>query len=273
MPFKYLLLSFLLILPCYVTAISIEDAAQRELHCKNISNKLASVNFEECLAHEFDLSDTRSVKGAPLFVKDFYTTPASVKQKRIMLIGGIHGDEYASVSIVFKWIALLNQYGSDDYQWKILPLLNPDGLLQQSSKITNANGVDLNRNFPVSADSRLPDQHQGNISGKQALSEPESEWLAKEIARYRPDAVITVHAPHNSHDYQLLISRSRLPELGAQFQESIPAYAGSFNQYVGSEMNIPILTVELPYAEIMPSKSEISEMWQHVNNWLDSHLE
>lgn len=272
MPLKYFLLPLLILLPCYANAISAEDAAERETHCKRISDKLASVTFEECLAHEFDLAEVRSVRGAPLFVKDFQ--PASnARQKKIILIGGIHGNEYASISIVFKWLELLNQSGSDTYQWKVLPLSNPDGLLQKTSRYTNANGVDLNQNFPVSADHNKGKQSQQYISGKQALSEPESEWLAQEITRYRPDAIVTVHAPHNSQVYQLPISRSRLPELGAQYQESITVNAGSFNQYVGSEMNIPVLSVELPYAEIMPSKSDINDMWEQINVWLDQHIE
>ena len=34
---------------------------------------------------------------------------------RVLLIGGIHGDEYSSVTIVFKWLSILDRHHSHAY--------------------------------------------------------------------------------------------------------------------------------------------------------------
>ena len=76
---------------------------------------------------------------------------------RILVIGGIHGDEYSSVSVVFKWMDILNIHHSGLFHWHFIPLSNPDGLLQPSSQRQNARGVDLNRNFPCPVYGDHPD--------------------------------------------------------------------------------------------------------------------
>ena len=43
-------------------------------------------------------------------------------------LGGIHGDELSSVSIVFGWLDSLDKYRSGLFHWRIAPLINPDGL-------------------------------------------------------------------------------------------------------------------------------------------------
>jgi murein peptide amidase A len=278
MLFKTLSLLFLLTLTCYVCAGATEEKSTLQDHCKEISNKLASVGYRECLSSKFEISEGHSVKGAPILVRKFISGTDEETHNRILLVGGIHGDEYSSVSVVFKWITLLEQYYTGTYQWQIIPLLNPDGLLQNSSKKLNANGVDLDRNFPAnSGHDQAIKYWEENLHwdteyfpGKQALSEPESQWLVEEINRYKPDAIITVHAPNNSLAFK--ISSDKPAKLGAQYQKSITALPGSFIQYVGTLMNIPILTVELPYADVMPAKSEINEIWRNLIKWLNEHL-
>lgn len=156
---KSLSLLFVIFLPFYVSAEIIDENPEVQDHCQRISDKLASLSYKRCLSQKFEISDGRSVKGSPILIKSFYPTPNKngldtnetdkSTHKRILLIGGIHGNEYASVSIIFKWITILNQSYTGSYHWQIVPLLNPDGLLQKSSKRGNANGIDLDRNFPV----------------------------------------------------------------------------------------------------------------------------
>jgi murein peptide amidase A len=182
-----------------------------------ISRKLASVRYKECLSHKFEIAESLSVKGYPIFVRNFYSASDENRpdiktmnvstHKRVLIIGGIHGNEYSSISIIFKWITILNQNTAGAYHWKIIPLLNPDGLLQKSSKRVNANGVDLDRNFSV----------ETGADQETTPWEPESQWLAEEIERYKPDAIITVHAPNSSRAYKRL--KNSQPALGAQYQK------------------------------------------------------
>jgi protein MpaA len=264
MLFRILSMLFILSLACKVSAESIEDVSKINNHCDKISGKLASVNYKECLSHNFEKTGAYSVKGAPIIVKRIQTgsetnEAVDTTHHRVLIIGGFHGDEYSTVSVIFKWITLINRYYTGSYDWQIIPLLNPDGLLQGSSRRTNANGVDLDRNFPVSA------------NDYNAISEPESRWLAEEIEQYQPDAIITIHAPHSGLDYKK--SEKEQAKSGAQYQQSIATYPGSFNQYVGTEINIPILTVELAYADIMPTNTEINAILKNILKWLDVNIE
>jgi len=282
--FRILSLFFILSLACNVSAESDKDISKINNHCDKIATKLASVGYKECLSHRFEKTGAYSVKGAPIIVKRIHAKldtneTVDAQQHRVLIIGGVHGDEYSTVSIIFKWITLINQYHPGSYDWLIVPLLNPDGLLQTSSRRTNANGVDLDRNFPVSTNNHNAlqyweentDRDPEYYPGKYALSEPESQWLAEEIERYQPDAIITIHAPNHSLGYKSsTITRSKK---AAQYQQSVATYPGSFNQYVGTELNIPILTVELPYANLMPTNTEINEIWKYLLNWLNVNIE
>jgi len=284
MYFRILSLIILLSLSCYISAESVEDISKIKNHCLKIYSRLASVGYKECLSHKFEMTRGYSVKGLPIIVKNIHAGSDTNQigepaHHRVLIIGGFHGDEYSTVSIIFKWITLLNRYYTGSYHWQIVPLLNPDGLLQRSSRRINANGVDLDRNFPVSGSDYNANQYWEEITnwapeyfpGKYALSEPETQWLAEEIEQYRPDAIITIHAAINSLDYKS--SNNKQSKNGAQYQQFITTFPGSFNQYVGTEINIPILTVELPYADIMPTNTAINEIWKNLIKWLNLHIE
>ncbi|MFT5426688.1 MAG: protein MpaA [Gammaproteobacteria bacterium] len=267
---NFLSLLFVLFLPYNVSAEIIEENTSVRGHCDKISRKLASVRYKECLSHKFEIAESLSVKGSPIFVRNFYSASDENRpdiktmnvstHKRVLIIGGIHGNEYSSISIIFKWITILNQNTAGAYHWKIIPLLNPDGLLQKSSKRVNANGVDLDRNFSV----------ETGADQETTPWEPESQWLAEEIERYKPDAIITVHAPNSSRAYKRL--NNSQPALGAQYQKKIAPYPDSFNQYVSAMIDIPILTIELPYADVMPTQSEINEIWENLITWLNENV-
>ena len=46
-----------------------------------------------------------------------------------LVIGGIHGDELTSVSIVFRWLEWIGEEAGKKYHWRVIPASNPDGLL------------------------------------------------------------------------------------------------------------------------------------------------
>ena len=76
------------------------DGKPRQLH---IPESLASIDFEDCVGAELRASLTGSVEGQPLMWRDFRSNaPRGGNTHRILLIGGIHGDEFSSVSIIFQ---------------------------------------------------------------------------------------------------------------------------------------------------------------------------
>jgi len=268
-------LGLLLLFGVQVTAA--DDLVRSE--CQRISNKLASVGFEECLERQLGVSDGRSVKNAPILIKEYPPLPQKRKPLgRVLLFGGIHGDEYSSVTIVFKWMRILDQHHSGLFHWRIAPLVNPDGLLQKDSERMNANGVDLNRNFPThnwqeetayyweERTHRNPRRYPGTS----ALSEPETRWLVDEINRFKPDVIISVHAPHGVVDYDG--PKNGPYKLGRLYLNLLGTYPGSLGRYAGVHEKIPLVTIELPYAGIMPKPKEVSNIWVDLVAWLMNHL-
>ena len=159
--------------------------------CEKIGNKLGSVSVAGCLKANLQTTGAWSVQGDPILIKEYPPLKSRSPKARILLVGGIHGDEYSSVSIVFRWMRTLDQYHSGLFHWHVVPLLNPDGLLQRKSVRLNANGIDLNRNFPTpdwyaqTRDywERRTHKDPRRYPGEAALSEPESHWLYEEIRK------------------------------------------------------------------------------------------
>ena len=246
--------------------------------CRRIEKKLASIAENECLARNLVVTEGVSVNGARILYKEYPPLPTRVPMGRVLLVGGIHGDEYSSVTIVFKWMKILDKYHSGLFHWRIVPLLNPDGLLRKKSQRMNANGVDLNRNFPMpeweakTADYWLnrTDKDPRRYPGKSALSEPETSWLSREIELFKPDVIVAVHAPHGVVDYDG--PRDAPHRLGRLYLNLIGTYPGSLGNYAGIQKHIPVVTIELPYAGIMPSPKEVNNIWEDLVRWLKRNL-
>jgi len=248
--------------------------------CTRIGNKLGSVNYEECMDRNLIASNGMSVLGAPILYKEY---PPLLERRqplgRVLLIGGIHGDEYSSVSIVFKWMRTLDRYHSGLFHWHIIPLLNPDGLLRKQSQRMNANNVDLNRNFPMQDWENITQEYWINTTnrnprrfpGDSPLSEPESSWLVREINDFQPDIIVSVHAPHGVIDYDG--PEDGPYKLGKLYLQLVGTYPGSLGNYAGVQRKIPVVTIELPYAGIMPSPSEISNIWTDLVRWLSENIQ
>jgi murein peptide amidase A len=246
--------------------------------CIKIAAKLASVSQRECLDRELLPTGATSVWGTHLLHKEYPPLPPRTPRARILLVGGIHGDEYATVSVVFKWMRILDKHHSGLFHWRVVPLMNPDGLLREKSQRMNANGVDLNRNLPtpnwkeestrywVDGHHRNPRRYPGPAPG----SEPENRWLIEEIERFNPDAIVAVHAPHGIVDFD------GPPEgptrLGALRRKLLGVYPGSLGNFAGLQQNRPVVTIELASAGHMPSRAEISRIWVDLVRWLISRF-
>jgi len=249
------------------------SAVQQE--CTRIGHKLGSVSVHGCLASKLTDTGARSVKNQAILMKEYPPLPEKRQPiGRVLLIGGTHGDEYAAVSIVFKWMQTLDKYHSGMFHWHVTPLLNPDGLLLHRPSVRlNAHGVDLNRNMPS------PDWYRETAAywksrgydprrypGTAPLSEPESQWLYEEIRSFKPDAIVSVHAPYGLLDFDGPPEGPR--DIGYLHLKLIGVYPGSLGNSAGIQHEIPVITAELPHAGIMPTKQQISHMWRDLIHWL-----
>jgi hypothetical protein len=243
--------------------------------CTEIGKKLGSVSIKDCLLQGLLNSHSYSTSNRPLAYKIYPPLKGKKPLGKVLLMGGIHGDEYSAISIMFKWMNKLNQYHSGLFHWKVVPLLNPDGLLhKRKAQRQNANGVDLNRNFPsqdwdelaISYWEKRTYKNPRRYPGPEALSELETQWFVDVIKEFKPDAIIAVHAPHRLVDYD---GPQKAPSrLGSLRLRQLGTYPGSLGNYAGVDLELPVVTVELASAGIMPSNKEISRMWVDLVRWL-----
>ena len=247
--------------------------------CERISAKLASVTPEECLDSEMSQANAYSSTGSPIIYREYPPFDGRKPLGRVLLVGGIHGDEYSSVSIVFKWMNTLNEHHSGLFHWRIVPLLNPDGLLRKESQRMNANDVDLNRNFPMHDWENATKDYWENVTkrnprrfpGKAPLSEPETQWLVGEIEQFKPDVIVAVHAPHGIIDYDG--PKNGPYKLGRLYLNLLGTYPGSLGNFAGVQLEIPVVTIELPYAGIMPKPQEVAHIWRDLVSWLRKNID
>ena len=257
------------------TAWAQGNADPVNLLCAEIGRKLGSVSIADCARQNLKNSGGQSVNARPLAYKIYPPLQARKPLGRVLLMGGIHGDEYSAVSILFKWMDKLNEHHSGLFHWKVIPLLNPDGLLYPAkARRQNANGVDLNRNFPTSDWQALAHEYweqrtyknPRRYPGPSAMSEPETRWFVEVIRMFKPDVIIAVHAPHKLVDYDG--PQTAPTHLGPLRLRQLGIYPGSLGNYGGVDLDTPVVTVELASAGIMPSDNEISRMWIDLVRWL-----
>jgi hypothetical protein len=280
--FKSLIyITLLIVLPLSVlkaedNVLLIDPLVKKE--CARIGGKLGSVNTKDCLKIHLSATNGRSVKNAPILLKEYPPLAKRSPLGKVLLLGGIHGDEYSSVSIVFKWLRTLDTYHSGLFHWHVVPLLNPDGLLRRKSQRMNEHNVDLNRNFPMEDWENTALKHWVEVTkrnarrypGKSALSEPESSWLVEHINEYNPDVIVAVHAPHGIVDYDG--PHNGPYKLGRLHLNLLGTYPGSLGNYAGIQRKIPVVTIELPYAGIMPTRKEINDIWLDMVKWLSDNI-
>ena len=126
-----------------------------------------------------------------------------------------------------------------------IPCLNPDGMAQNTR--TNANGVDLNRNFPTK-NWQLSEKNN-YFGGGTPASEIETRFVIDIIQEFKPELILTLHTPYKivNYDGDAKEIAQKISEIINYPIESDIGYPtpGSFGTYCGIERNIPTVTLEL----------------------------
>ena len=253
--------------------------------CARLAPAVPGVDPAACRASGLNAGAGRSVRGVPLWSNDVLPATGAPKFK-VLLLGGIHGDELASVTLAFDWIARSHGVQASamphaktarptisDVAWRFVPLLNPDGLLHSPSTRVNAHGVDLNRNFPTADWARDAQPYwikrtkrdPRRFPGLQPLSEPESRWLLEQIDQFHPDLIVSVHAPYGLLDFDGPPPAPR--RLGSLQLDPVGVYPGSLGNYGGLVKNVPVMTLELKNARAVPPR-ELAAMWNDLQRWI-----
>jgi len=140
-----------------------------------------------------------SVEGRPLEVYAF----GNGRHAR-MIIADIHGGyEWNTAALTDQLIEFLTRHASlvpPGVTLYVLPSMNPDGLARSHGYDgrANANGVDLNRNFPLDWKATWAPEGCWNYlpitSGTHPLSEPESQAVARFLLGNGIEALISYHS-------------------------------------------------------------------------------
>ncbi len=242
--------------------------------CDEFVRKLPNVNAAICQAAQMQDSGARSVKGQPLWVRDMPIANAKLK---VLVVGGIHGDELSSASLALHWIAMAQEIPAQTH-WRFVPLLNPDGLLTVPARRTNARGVDLNRNFPTPHwEKEAPIYWEKKVKrdprrwpGNKPLSEPEAKYLHDEMEKFKPDMIVSIHAPYGVLDFDGPITPPT--KLGRLFLDQVGIFPGSLGNYGGVHKGMPVVTIELPSAFRTPLVGEMRQMWIDLLRWQNERL-
>jgi hypothetical protein len=250
--------------------------------CGHLSHELRSVSLERCLSRTWKI-EGQSAKGKPIpslrwgkevLDKEGVATKDGAGGQRILVLGAIHGDEISATSMVFRWIDFIEKTKKDSFlrrsEYMFFPLVNPDGFDASPRSRTNAGGVDLNRNFSTSKWDEQAVKFWKNkagadprrFPGKKPASEPETQVVERAIQEFKPDLIISVHAPYCLVDHDGPIA---FPEAKSPLPvRALGAYPGSLGTYAGVERNIPVVTPELPNAKQMPEVKAVEDLFLFI---------
>jgi len=238
--------------------------------CDEFYARLPNVSWALCQYVNLQASEGRSVRGRTIYTRDVaYPQP----QLRVLVIGGMHGDELSSASVALHWIRLA-QGAPGHVHWRFVPALNPDGLFDKPARRVNANGVDLNRNFPPPNWERDATYYwqvrarkdPRRFPGTQPLSEPETRFLHDEMLRFKPNLIVSIHAPYGLLDFDGPTTPPR--RLGRLYLDQLGVFPGSLGNYGGVHKGMPVVTIELPSALLTPRNVEIQRMWTDLQKWM-----
>lgn len=177
------------------------------------------------------------------------------------ILATIHGNESAGTQLVRRLGKYLQQrsYLMKGRRVVLLAVTNPDGMAHNSR--FNANGVDLNRNFPAS--NRVKDKR----SGATAFSEPEARLVKQLIEQYFPDRIISFHQPLACIDYdgpgETLAAR--MAQYCSLPVKKLGLEPGSLGSYAGVDLQIPVITFEMRQND---SKLDSDTLWRRYGKAL-----
>ena len=188
-----------------------------------------------------------SVRQSPLRMQVF-----GDGEETVLVIGGIHGSEPTGAYVAKRLGDYLYRHPEAyaDRTVAVIAAANPDGVLRRRRR--NANGVDLNRNFPAEnwSASRESSRYHG---GPEPASEPETRALIAAIESLRPALIISIHSiARGRHCNNFDGPAQRVAEL-MTVANGYPTRAtigyptpGSLGSWAGQDRHIPTITLELP---------------------------
>ena len=227
------------------------------LSCRDLVTKVAGA--EEKRLQEFCL-EPKQLNGCAstqnTAIQHLDAMANSAGGKRILVLALVHGDEPLSSRLALEWALRLKGI-SNRNSWRVVPFMNPDGLVAGTR--TNSRNVDLNRNFPT-LDWDAEASRYWTISQKKdprrfpgvaAASEAETRCALAHITDFQPDFVVAIHTPYGVLDFDG--PRTRFPRYDSLPWKALGNFPGSLGRLMWKDHRLPVLTVELNTKMVDPA--------------------
>ena len=189
-----------------------------------------------------------------LICSNSYINTSYQKKRKVIILGGVHGDEQASPFNLYLFAKkLCDGYLADTnffklrsaFDFYIVPCVNGYGMIHETR--TNANHININRNFPIHLWSKTASGD--NYSGETAGSEFETQLVMALINSIKPDMFIDHHNytyNMNTQFYvdvynqkQLKLVYQSLADLSYVCKKNYPSYFGNSFDFVKSNGGCP----------------------------------
>jgi protein MpaA len=241
---------------------------QISAYCHKLKKKFTANKWGDPACEKYSWNHVRNSNlGTPLIWTVFGEEDTPAAENTTLFLCGVHGDEITPIK--FCWDLMEELRKNHTFKDKLVvvaPLVAPDSFFKARPTRTNGRGVDVNRNFPTKdwkADAHKKWKYnlgrdKRKFPGPYAASEQETIFQMNLIIRYKPNKVISVHAPLTILDYDgpsLTIEKGKsakvlleqMSEKSSGYKISnYPVFPGSLGNWSGKEKHIPTYTLELP---------------------------
>ena len=195
----------------------------------------------------------------------------------VLYTGAIHGNEVSTKLLMDRWIDELEAKARSipaGIRVVVVPMINPDGYARGTR--TNANNVDLNRNFATSDWQKdittVNNQPFPGGGGTSAMSEPETKAIAALAQALRPKLILSYHsigsmvaanqAGNSASLATAYASRSGYSNITGQSDSAFEySISGTADDWYAQALGIPSLLIELGSHSYSQFDRNQSAMW------------
>lgn len=262
-------------------AIGSSDAARKaqaiRLFCERVDERYRTLGWSRSPCSSLPWTFERvSEHGWPLVYWEYsglkWDRGDPPPDESTLVLGGVHSDELTPINLAFRFAEALNKDSGLFAQHRVVvaPLVNPDGFFMNPARRTNANGIDLNRNFATRdwwSNATLWWKRRRNADprhfpGAAPETEQGTRFQVDLMSRLQPDKVVSIHSPLGFLDYDGPgdNKRQNLSDFEKKARDlayvvsrnsnnyrvlDFAFYPGSLGNYAGNERHIPTVTLEL----------------------------